>query len=302
MVWVASVMGMGAPGASNDLRGITQLLIMLSYPIWIFTWLIWSGKSFWGASPSYFLIGFLVIFTVLNAGMFRYAYNLVRGIQNSGYSVANNAAYFNAKPIAEADAPSFDMFNGDLGYIFRNHAWDNQHVYYQGRVVEGVQGGPLEALNDLGWSRDYVASGETVIFRGKVLRGCSLSKLEFFDEVEKYWARCGEQIYHAGDIVEGADAQSFTPLNSWLAHDNHRFYKNSDVMETQADPASFRRIERPYYRDNHHIFYLPDSTIHKIEGADVSTFEVVMEINDDIRSDARDANFLYYDGKKLVPR
>ncbi|MEK9765840.1 MAG: hypothetical protein VW274_05110, partial [Thalassolituus sp.] len=172
MVWIASVMGMGAPGASNDLRGITQLLIMLSYPIWIFIWLIWSGKSFWGASPSYFLIAFLMIFAVLNGDMLRYAYNLVRGIQNHGYSVVNNTAYFNAKPIAEADASSFDMFRGDLSYSFYNHAWDSQHVYYYGRVVEGSHGGPLEALNDLGWSRDYVASGETVIYGDTVLRGC----------------------------------------------------------------------------------------------------------------------------------
>ena len=302
MVWVASVMGMGAPGASNDLRGITQLLIMLSYPIWIFTWLIWSGKSFWGASPGYFLIGFLVIFTVLNAGMFRYAYNLVRGIQNQGYSVASNAVYFNAKPIAEADAQSFDMFKGDLSYRFSDHAWDDQHVYYEGRVVEGVQGGPLEALDDLGWSSDYVASGETVIYGDTVLRGCSLSYLEFFEDIEKYWARCGEQIYYAGNIVEGADAQSFTPLNSWLAHDKYRFYVRTEVTDTTADSSSFRRIDNGYYRDDHRVFYLPDSQIHEVEGADVSTFEVVMEIDDDIRSDARDSRFYYYNGKQVAPR
>ena len=302
MTWVVSVMGMGGPGASNSLSWIIQLLIMLSYPIWIFTWLIWSGKSFWGASPSYFLIGFLVIFTVLNAGMIRYAYNLVRGIQNSGYSVANNAAYFNAKPIAEADATSFDMFKGDLGYIFRNHAWDNQHVYYQGRVVEGVQGGPLEALNDLSRSRDYVASGEVVIYGDTVLPGCIRSKLEFFDEFQRPWARCGEKIYHGGALVKGADAQSFTPLNSWLAHDKYRFYVRTEVTDTIADASSFRRIDNGYYKDDHRVFYLPDSEIYEVEGADVSTFEVVTEINDDIRSDSRDAHFFYYNGKKLAPR
>ena len=310
MTWVVSVMGMGGPGASNSLSWIIQLLVFMSYPVWLLLWLCISGISYWGADPRYFLFGFLFIYSVLNAEMFRYAYNLVRGIQNSGYSVANNTAYFNAKPIAEADALSFDMFKGDLGYVFRNHAWDNRHAYYQGRVVEGVQGGPLEALNDLGWSRDYVASGETVIYGNTVLRGCSLSHLEFFEDIEKYWARCGEKIYYAGKIVEGADAQSFTPLNSWLAHDNYRFYECTEVTDTTADASSFQRIDGGYYRDHHRIFYLPDSTIYEVEGADPETFEVIYEITEDvtdditdhIRSDARDAHSRYYNGKKVAPR
>ena len=299
MTWFASVMGMGGPGASNSLSWIIQLLVFMSYPAWLLLWLSISDKSYWGADPKYFLLGFLFIFTVLNAGMIRYAYNLVRGIQNSGYSVANNTAYFNAKPIAEADAPSFDMFKGDLGYVFHDHAQDNKHVYYQGRVVEGVQGGPLEALNDLGWSRDYVASGETVIYGNTVLRGCSLSHLEFFEDIEKYWARCGDNIYHAGELVEGADAQSFTPLNSWLAHDKYQFYERTEEVDTTANVSSFQRIDNGYYRDDHRIFYLPDSTIYEVEGADPETFEVVYEVLGDVRSDARDAHSRYYNGERV---
>lgn len=299
MVWIVSIMGMGGPGASNRLDWMIQLLVYMSYPIWMFGLLSLAGKSFWGLASGYFLIGCLVLFIIFNAGMFRSISNLLQGIQNEGYSVAKSTAYFNAKPLVEADAKSFETFKGDLGYFFRDHAWDNQHVYYQGRVVEGVQGGPLEALNDLGWSRDYVASGETVIFGGKVLRGCSLSKLEFFDEVEKYWARCEDNIYHAGELVEGADAQSFTPMNSWFAHDKYRFYKNADVLETYANAASFRSIERPYYRDDLRIFYLPDSTIQEVEGVDLNTFEVVYEVLGEVRSDARDAHSRYYNGERV---
>ena len=162
-----------------------------------------------------------------------------------------------------------------------------------------MQGGPLEALNDLGWSRDYVASGETVIYGNTVLRGCSLSHLEFFEDIEKYWARCGEKIYYAGNIVEGADAQSFTPLNSWLAHDNYRFYECTEVTDTTADASSFQRIDGGYYRDHHRIFYLPDSTIQEVEGVDLNTFEVVYEVLGEVRSDARDAHSRYYNGERV---
>ncbi len=258
-----------------------------------------AGKSFWGLASGYFLIGCLVLFIIFNAGMFRSISNLLQGIRNEGYSVAKSTAYFNAKPIVEADAKSFDTFKGDLSYFFAYHAWDNEHTYYRGEVVEGAPGGPLEALNDLSRSRDYVASGETVIYGNTVLRGCSLSHLEFFEDIEKYWARCGEKIYYAGNIVEGADAQSFTPLNSWLAHDNYRFYECTEVTDTTADASSFQRIDGGYYRDHHRIFYLPDSTIQEVEGVDLNTFEVVYEVLGEVRSDARDAHSRYYNGERV---
>lgn len=302
MVWIVSIMGMGGPGASNRLDWMIQLLVYMSYPIWMFGLLSLAGKSFWGLASGYFLIGCLVLFITFNAGMFRNISNLLQGIQNEGYSVVRSTAYFNAKPIVEADAESFDLFKGDLSYFFAYHAWDNKHTYYRGEVIEGAPGGPLEALNDLSRSRDYVASGETVIYGDTVLPGCIRSKLEFFDEFQRPWARCEGNIYHGGALVEGADAQSFTPLNSWLAHDRYRFYVRTEVTDTTADSSSFRRIDNGYYRDDHRVFYLPDSQIHEVEGADVSTFEVVMEIDDDIRSDARDARFRYYNGKQVAPR
>lgn len=310
MTWVVSVMGMGGPGASNSLNWIIQLLVFMSYPVWLLLWLSISGKSYWGADPRYFLFGFLFIYSVLNAEMFRYAYNLVRGIQNSGYSVANNMVYFRAKPIVEADAKSFDTFKGDLSYFFAYHAWDNEHTYYRGEVIEGAPGGPLEALNDLSRSRDYVASGETVIYGNTVLPGCIRSKLEFSDEIQRPWARCEDNIYHGGELVEGADAESFTPLNSWLARDKLQFFDRTEVVNTTADASSFQRIDGGYYRDHHRIFYLPDSTIYEVEGADPETFEVIYEITEDvtdditdhIRSDARDAHSRYYNGKKVAPR
>jgi hypothetical protein len=200
MVWAASVMGMGGPGASNSLSWIIQLLIMVSYPAWIFIWLIWSGKSFWGASPIYFLIGFLVIFTVLNAGMFRYAYNLIRGINNEGYSVAGDTVYWNAKPLADAEAGSFSQI------------------------------------------------------------------------VEK------------------------------LAFDENRFYDAGRVLETTADPASFRLINDLYYRDDKQVFYVPYHEIKLVEGADASTFEVVEETSNGIKTDAQDAHFRYYSGEQVAPR
>jgi hypothetical protein len=301
MVWAASVMGMGGPGASNSLSWIIQLLIMVSYPAWIFIWLIWSGKSFWGASPIYFLIGFLVIFTVLNAGMFRYAYNLVRGIQNQGYSVASNKVYFNAKPIAEADAQSFDTFKGDLSYRFAYHAWDNKHIYYRGQLVEEASGGPLEAIDD-NYSHKYVTNGDVVIWGGTLLRGCNRNDIEIFDSSESHWARCGDNVYHRGKFIKDADAQSFTPVNGWSAYDKHRFYDGTKEADTTAIASSFHRIESRYYRDEHRIYYVDANNINEVQGADVSTFEVIDETSNDIRSDARDAQTRFNWGEKVAPR
>ncbi|MEC8525168.1 MAG: DKNYY domain-containing protein [Pseudomonadota bacterium] len=201
MVWIVSIMGMGGPGASNNLSWMLQLLLFNSYPIWIFAVLSYTGSTYWGLNSHYFLLGIAALFLVLNVGLIYSVYNLVvRGINNEGYSVAGDTVYWNAKPLADAEPGSF------------------------------------------------------------------------------------------------------SPIVEKLAFDENRFYDAGRVLETTADPASFRLINDLYYRDDKQVFYVPYHEIKLVEGADASTFEVVEETSNDVKSDARDTYFRYYSGERVAPR
>jgi len=201
MVWIVSIMGMGGPGASNNLSWMLQLLLFNSYPVWIFAVLSYNGATYWGLSSHSFFLGVAALFLVLNAGLIYSVYNLVvRGINNEGYSVAGGTVYWNAKPLQEAEAESFSQI------------------------------------------------------------------------IEK------------------------------LALDKNRFYDSGRVLETTADPASFRALDDLYYRDAKQVFYVPYYEIKLVDGADASTFEVIEETLNDVKSDARDAYFRYYSGEQVAPR
>ena len=200
MVLVVSVMGMGGPGASNNMSWMFQLMMFNSYPIWIFAVLSYTGSTFWGVSSNYFLIGVSVVFLVFNAGFIYSIFNLMRGINNEGYSVAGGQVYWNANLMSEADSGTFQ------------------------------------------------------------------------------------------------------PILKKLAIDQNHFYDSGRVLDIVADPASFRHIEELYYRDNEHIFYVPYYEVRLVEEAEVESFEVITETNNDVTSDARDAHFRYYSGEKVAPR
>ena len=99
-----------------------------------------------------------------------------------------------------------------------------------------------------------------------------------------------------------ADSGTFQPILKKLAIDQNHFYDSGRVLDIVADPASFRHIEELYYRDNEHIFYVPYYEVRLVEEAEVESFEVITETNNDVTSDARDAHFRYYSGEKVAPR
>lgn len=301
MVWVVSVMGMGGPGASNSLSWIVQLLVFMSYPFWILLWLSLSGKDYWGLSPLYFLVGFLITFSVLNASLLGYAFNLIRGIKNEGYSVSGGTVYYNAKALEEADASTFKQIEHELAPLFASYASDQRHTYFEGKVVEGASGGVLEPL-DGDWSGWYVASGNDVIFGEKLLRGCIKEQLETFEGMSAHWARCNSNIYFAGRRIRDADAESFTPIREYLAVDKNRFYSGHQALNTPADAQTFRRLGGPYYRDDSSVYVVSSHELERVNKADPGSFEVIYECIDDIQSDARDSDTRYFYGEPVASR
>lgn len=135
-VFIASVMGMGGPGATNDKSNVLTVILILLYPVAIFfiysllgvNFFIWSGNKVFVVSTVIF------ISVVFVSGYLTLYINLIRGIQNEGYSVVGGKVYYDAVTQANVDKESFkifpDMFGRKNGY-----ALDAKSVYFRGDPI-----------------------------------------------------------------------------------------------------------------------------------------------------------------------
>jgi DKNYY family len=135
-VFITSVMGMGGPGATNDKSNVLTAILILLYPVAIFfiyslldvSFFIWSGNKI-------FVISTVILVLVLFVSGYLTLYvNLIRGIQNEGYSIVGGKVYYDAAKQADVDSESFkmfpDMFGRNSGY-----ALDMKSVYFRGDPI-----------------------------------------------------------------------------------------------------------------------------------------------------------------------
>lgn len=90
------------------------------------------------------------------------------------------------------------------------------------------------------------------------------------------YSTSGGAVYHAGEVIPGADARSFATLGApedhcLYARDARRVYYQGMPLPG-AEPSSFQAIAGgPYYRDAHGVFLQGDP----IAGADAASFQAL---------------------------
>lgn len=305
MVWVASIMMAGGPGASNNAGLIRSSIALVSYPLYIFLILAVLNIPFWGVSSFYFAAISAVFVYLTQIPNLKLLSNLKKGIMNSGYSVAGDKAYYNGNLIESADAASFHILDGDLLGYRVNYAWDAVALYFNGKVIEGAQPSELRTIFT-GHGEYYVSSDDQVLYGGVVLPDCHPNGLRFPEHSYGCWAICDQDdvsfVYFYSQKVEGADGRSFIPLGGYIGKDNSHFYNQDAVLETDADPVTFNLLQEfcCYGRDSHSV-YLVGNQLLKVDGADPDTFEE-MHVNTPIHSDAQDAHYLYFEGQRVGRR
>lgn len=114
-----------------------------------------------------------------------------------------------------------------------------------------------------------------------------------------------QHVYFCGNIIEGADAATFTTATTgWYSQgiyykDNNHVYRNdsdncSSTILTWADPETFEVLLNNYIKDKDSVYYMVDG---EINGADSATFNVLN--CDGCWGYAKDQNTVYYAGVKI---
>lgn len=334
LMFMMSPMAFDAPGSDNNKGKVIGMMLALCYPIVLFLVLGMLGVNYFGVNGfKLALISTTIILIAFSLfGYFGLLSNALRGIANSGYSLVGDTAYNDGKPIEGADGKTFKILDSRRFGSLHHYALDKNHLYYDGKIVEDALAEDIVETQSGG--RDYFHNSQQVIYRDMVLQGAAVDRFAVFDRFPS-WAYSNNDgkfdVYYRGILLSMVESEAFTPLNDFFATDKRRIFKGSTVVLTQADaasfelmsdhdfgkdnshvyylgatqpiivqdadPVSFEVLERGYARDRNHIFVIEQyANVVKLEQADIDTFEVT-QYDDATKSEARDVNHYYYDGK-----
>lgn len=339
-MFMMSPMMFDAPGSDNDKNHVAMIMLTLSYPVGLFLLLWLFGGNYFGYSGLK-LAGISSIVILISFSMFGYfdrLLNLHKGIANSGYSVVENTVYFDAKPLKDAEANSFKLLDKSEKSLSRSYyAADASNLYFYGNVVEGAL---TEQLNEITINgSEYWFNAKQVIYNGVILPNANPKNFSGFDGVDGWTFSITKdkyQVYSYGKPLPPVDRDTFKPLNHQIAKDKNNIFERDTLILNMADAATFELLEdqdfgkdksylyyistkepfvvegidlkslkifeRGYIKDKNNVFHIEQyKSIDKIEQADAATFEET-EYDDVTKSEARDANYYYYDGKVVGKR
>ncbi|MDR2882839.1 MAG: DKNYY domain-containing protein [Alistipes sp.] len=106
------------------------------------------------------------------------------------------------------------------------------------------------------------------------------------------WAMDKNRVYHSGDVVAGADVDTFLPIDSHYAVDKNHVFAYNKIFEG-ADPATFHVLDDDYALDADSVWFRDEALVGTIAGADSETFEILGYLY------AKDKNAVYYKGTVL---
>jgi hypothetical protein len=178
---------------------------------------------------------------------------------DSTYAKDTSNAYFDGHPIAEADAPTFDVLKRD------GFAKDRSHVYLLDRSIsddpahfELLDGGLSKDSTSVYWTDGSVLSKDPAHF-------AVVSNDDHY-----MFTKDRRTVQVNGNPIADADPATFRVLKGAYAQDAGHVFYVSDPIET-ADAASFRPLDGPYARDVGRAYWMGKP----IDGADPATFRVL---------------------------
>lgn len=265
VMFMMSPMMFDAPGSQNDTSHVLSLVLILSYPIFIFLFFWLMGWQFWGISgKKMFIISTAIIGTGFYAfGYFNLLFLTLRGIAPSGYSVANNTAYYNGKPLEQAQADNFVILGDRHTASTRDtyYAKDRQHVFYDGNIIQQAHADSFHKL-DIDYS-DYWADKQHVYYRGKAL---AHAKPEGFRKIGTgsfygwtiYQDSKHGYVYYDDRLLSDANVEHFSLLSAFIAKDDHHIFLMGHKILPEADADSFQLYPDTdeYAHDNSRVYHI----------------------------------------------
>ena len=339
LMFMMSPMMFDAPGSENSKTTIISMMLILCYPIILFLLLGIFGINYFGVNSFKLaqISAVVIAIAFLLFGYYGLLFNALRGIASSGYSVVNDKAYYDGRAIKGADSQTFTIFKDKYRYSYSDYARDKHHLYCNGKVVEGALAEDVVAIENS--EQMYWRNSQQVIYEDRILKGAVADRFIAYRGFTG-WA-CSDNddafnVYSYGVLLPAVDKDSFKPFNDFYAKDKDHVFKKEKVILPEADaasfelmedhdfgrdknhvyyvstkqpfvvkdadPASFEMLERGYARDRNHIYVIEQyEDVRILEQAHVDSFEVT-QYDDATKSEARDVNHYYYDGKIVGAR
>ncbi len=215
--------------------------------------------------------------------------------KTAGYKVSKkNVTYHINSPqsqqviaMPKADPSSFKPFISKIGHwpaCVLSYAHDNNHAYYQGKPIAGVNGGKFRRLSAPDIGANWFSDGKNLIFNGKVIGSTS-------DKITKlgggYFTIGHKTFYQAIKLP--------TPLLKVLKSGGYGISKQAVYYQgkpTHYDPKTFQLVGGQYFRDKNGV-YCQNSG--KILDADPVTFIVHKKA----AALAADKNGFYYECRPI---
>ena len=233
VIYIVSIMGLGGPNAVNDIKNLQAIRLFLAYPIVISAIFLFFGSTYLGIKGLYLvIISILIWLAAISAlGVNTSISNLKKGILNSGYSVAQGIAYYNAQAMENVDVDSFYIYPDDAlssVYSYSGLAKDNKHLYYLGKTVPQIDPHSVEFIAE----QNGKVSGNFI--------------------------KDSQHVYYRFNVLEGADPKTFTVVSgrffdtqAYLSRDKNNFWYNDQVISGILPETAGYVIE-----DNFHSLYL----------------------------------------------
>jgi len=203
-------------------------------------------------------------------------------VLGEGFAKDKNFAYYRANRIWFADADTFEY----LGY---KYSIDSHSVYYDGQIIEGVDPENFDYLNHF-CAKD---TGVHVIYcEGEVEKSIDYNSFEILNQKYVRDKNFVYVLYVNLKKLDHVDRDSFRVILGPYGRDKKQLYVNGNVAEGESvDIDSFELISEKYedyVRDKNGIYYVFPMVFTAIEGADISTFQVLTW------SLFKDKNHVYY--------
>jgi hypothetical protein len=221
----------------------------------------------------------VIIFAVLGGlGYFFFAADKQNIDMNKGYYIENGQVLLDGSVIENADPTSFRHVHGD---VYR----DKDAFYQNGKIIDLALLGLTElAVEQVSpsfeemdiWSKD----DQGVYYGGNIIEGADVDSFEI---INFSWARDKDHIYSGADVIEGAHPTVFDTVGSLVRLSNGIYMGDKKV--DVADVINFQELNplnHPgYYKDSRHVYkierdeerYWEPAEFVVVKGADPETYQ-----------------------------
>ncbi|NDW10806.1 DKNYY domain-containing protein [Dysgonomonas sp. 520] len=221
--------------------------------------------------------------------------------KSSRYFMYENEVYFldnRHKKIRGADIESFVILENRakrIGlYDHRVGAKDKNHVYFENKVIEGLDPSSVEYIG-----RKYFKDKNSVYFETQKIERADPNTFNLI-AINYYYASDKSHLYYEGKLLEGADLNTIAPVfyrnedrkNELYLKDKSRVYFRGKVLP-KANPETFFSIRLE--SNQWDIEYGTDGIYYYFEDELVSEDKITMLVADRGFSNHE----IFYEGKQL---